>query len=71
MSYDNPLLTFMQKKNMANRTQVYNLKIWINARGVFTENILMKYQKQGKTVGLNTKDALMLLHTALRKSWIY
>ena len=31
----------------------------------------MKYKKQGKTVALNAKDALMLLHTALRKSWIY
>ena len=45
---------------MTNRTQVWNLKIWIkeislsNARGVITENtILLKHQKPAITAALN------------------
>ena len=41
-------------------------------RGVIRENILSwKYQKQATTAALNGEDALMLLPTALRKSWKY
>ena len=68
-----------RKKNMANRTRVCSLEIRIEetlillkARGVITENtLLLKHQKQAITVALNGEDALMLLRTALRKSWIY
>ena len=67
---------------MTNRTQVCNLnnlKIWIKEtlslskpKGVIIENILLlKYQKQAITSALNVEDALMLLPTALMKSWIY
>ena len=42
------------------------------ARGVIIENILLsKYQEQAITAALNGEDALMLMLTALRKSWIY
>ena len=42
------------------------------ARGVITENILFSnYQEQAITAALNGEDALMLMLTALRKSWIY
>ena len=54
-------------------------KIWIKAilsllkvRGVIAENImLLKYEKQAITALLNEKNNLMLLTTALEKSWIY
>ena len=42
------------------------------AREVIIENILFsKYQEQAITAALNGEDALMLMLTALRKSWIY
>ena len=43
------------------------------ARGVITENILLslKYQKQAITAELNEEGALILLPTAMRRSWIY
>ena len=41
-------------------------------RGVIAENImLLKYEKQAITALLNGKNNLMLLTTALEKSWIY
>ena len=57
---------------MANRTQLCDLKIWIKARRVITESILLlKYQKQAITSALNVEDTFLLLPIAFRKSWIY
>ena len=64
--------------NKANRIQVCNLKIWIKetllpkARVVVTENVLLfKYQTQATIPALIGEDVLLLLPTALKKSWIY
>ena len=70
---------FDAEKNMANKTQVCNQKIWIKetlslqkAIAVITENVLLlKYQKQAIKTALNWEDTLMLLPSALRKSWIH
>ena len=44
----------------------------LKVRGVIAENImLLKYEKQAITALLNGKNNLMLLTTALEKSWIY
>ena len=52
--------------------QLCDLKNWIKARRVITENILLlKYQKQAITSALNVEDTFLLLPIALRKSWIY
>ena len=67
------------KKNMTNRTQVCNVKIWteeplalLKMRGVITENMLsLKSQKHATTGALNGEDVLMLLPTASGISWIY
>ena len=55
---------------MGNRTQVSNVGIWteetlilLKVRGVITENLLLKYQKQAITSALNGEYALMLLPT--------
>ena len=43
----------------------------LKARGAITRNIiLLEYQKEAIAGALIGKDALMLLPTALRKSWI-
>ena len=68
-----------EKRNRANSTQKWNLKIWIKetwllskARIVVTENILLfKYRKKATIAALNGEDVLMLLRTALKKLWIY
>ena len=62
---------------MWNRTQVCNVETWaekistlLKAIRVITKNILwLKYQKQAITIVSDRESALMLLLTALRRSW--
>ena len=80
MCYKNPLLTSTQKRNMANKTQVCNLKVWIKetlslskVKGVIAENILlMKYQKQVISATLKGERCpYIVTYCYLLKSWIY